>query len=438
MCGEPGRNGGKGRSRERVGVPVASGFAGLLLGLAGLVLGSDLGAAPPGASSTDPEVRALWVVRTALAHPDSARHAVRRAQEAGFNTLLVQVRGRGDAYYWSRWEPRAEALQARDPGYDPLAVVLEEASGTGVSVHAWVNALLVASAVNLPEDRRHVVHARPHLLAVPRSLARELYSMDPTDPGYVAALARHARERSGEVEGLYLSPAQPEAHEHLHSVWTDILDHYMVDGIHLDYIRLPSQEFDYSRGALDRFREWVRPRISSREWEEANRRHVADPLAFPQAFPQHWDAFRREGVTQLVERARWSLRQRRADALLTAAVFPDPGQASGTRFQEWAEWVGRGLLDAVAPMAYTDDDSVFRGQLTRAAEVAGAARVWAGVGIYQNSLEGAVRKARMARSLGLGGVALFSYDWAVQPEGVQAAGGPYLPRFAQEVFGGGP
>jgi len=56
------------------------------------------------------QLRALWVIRTTLTHPDSIRAMVDRAADAGFNTLLVQVRGRGDAYYRSRWEPKPPAV----------------------------------------------------------------------------------------------------------------------------------------------------------------------------------------------------------------------------------------------------------------------------------------------------------------------------------------
>ena len=30
--------------------------------------------------------------------------------------------------------------------------------------------------------------------------------------------------------------------------------HYAVDGVHFDYIRYPSSDFDYGVGAIDRFR----------------------------------------------------------------------------------------------------------------------------------------------------------------------------------------
>ena len=49
---------------------------------------------------------------------------MRSAAASGFNTLLVQVRGRGDAYYASRVEPRAEPLASQPSSFDPLATVI--------------------------------------------------------------------------------------------------------------------------------------------------------------------------------------------------------------------------------------------------------------------------------------------------------------------------
>ena len=59
---------------------------------------------------TNKEVRALWVVRTTLTSPEKFKHMIDSAAGTGFNTLIVLVRGRGDAYYRSRWEPRAIEL----------------------------------------------------------------------------------------------------------------------------------------------------------------------------------------------------------------------------------------------------------------------------------------------------------------------------------------
>ena len=67
---------------------------------------------------------------------------VAQADAAGFNTLLVQVRGRGDALYTSEREPRAESL-AEYPAFDPLQAAIDEAHARGMAVHAWVNTHLV-------------------------------------------------------------------------------------------------------------------------------------------------------------------------------------------------------------------------------------------------------------------------------------------------------
>src|SRR4029079_13825936 len=57
------------------------------------------------------EVRALWVVRTTLTSPDKIHQLVNAAADNGFNTLIVQIRGRGDAYFNSKVEPRASELK---------------------------------------------------------------------------------------------------------------------------------------------------------------------------------------------------------------------------------------------------------------------------------------------------------------------------------------
>src|SRR6476469_3697592 len=85
------------------------------------------------------EVRALWVLRTSLSTPASIHALVKTASDHGFNTLLVQVRGRGDAYYTSDLEPRAAELVRQPAAFDPLASLLAEAHKSGVRVHAWVS-----------------------------------------------------------------------------------------------------------------------------------------------------------------------------------------------------------------------------------------------------------------------------------------------------------
>src|SRR5580700_1148574 len=71
------------------------------------------------------EVRGLWVVRNSIESPDQIHNLVQLAAASGFNTLFVQVRGRGDAYYNSSIEPRAQELSKQPLSFDPLQTVID-------------------------------------------------------------------------------------------------------------------------------------------------------------------------------------------------------------------------------------------------------------------------------------------------------------------------
>lgn len=396
---------------------------------------------PPAAGPVAPapvpfrEVRALWVVRTTLTHPDSIRAMVRRASDAGFNTLLVQVRGRGDALYLGGPEPRSPLLGAQPADFDPLALVLEEARRRGLEVHAWVNTHLVSSAVTLPVEPGHIVNANPEWLAVPRELARRLHGMDPADRRYVEALAAHARENRTRVEGLYSSPVHPGVADRVVEIWRHLLTRYDLDGVHLDYMRYGTPDFDHSRGALTLFRNEMAGRVAPARRESLDAAAGRDPLAWVEAYPAEWRAFRESAVSALVERIAAESRALRPGVRITAAVFPGLATARRDRFQDWGTWVERGWVDAVAPMSYTADPMVFRDQIRDAVRTAGGGRVWAGLGVYQTTFQGALGHASAAREEGVAGLVLFSYDWAVA-EGWRVAGGSYLDLFAQRTFPG--
>lgn len=361
------------------------------------------------AQKPEAEVRALWVQRATLTSPGAIQSLVQSAKAAGFNTLLVQVRGRGDAYYQSRLEPRAAALAKQPPSFDPLETVLAEAHPAGLRVHAWINANLVSDA-DPPSLPDHLVYTHPEWLMVPRDLAADLRDVAPRKPQYLAALSRYARAHSDRIEGLYASPLQPAAAEHTLRVIADVATRYPVDGIHLDYIRFPSAEYDYSPAALAQFRRYLEPRVSSGERRQYDARAKDEPLFYTQMFPQRWQEFRQERLTELVTRVRAVVKARRPKAVLSAAVIPDAQDAATRRFQTWDTWLESGLLDVVCPMAYTTDAAMFRSQISNVRRLAGSRPVWAGIGSFQLSSLETVLNIRAARQLGAQGVILFSYD----------------------------
>ncbi|HSG50363.1 MAG TPA: family 10 glycosylhydrolase, partial [Longimicrobiales bacterium] len=280
-------------------------------------------------------------MRTTMNRAESIRAMVDRAAAAGVNTLLLQVRGRGDAYYRSRWEPRAESVVGT-PGFDPLALAIEEAHARGMAVHAWVNTHLVHGLGEPPASPDHLVNAHPDWVAVPRALGRELVGVPPDDPRYRNTLLAWARDNRERVEGLYSSPSHPAVQERVYSVWMDLVERYDLDGLHFDYVRYPSSEFDYSAGALERFREWVAPRLSAERAGELDRARATDPYAYPEGLPDAWAEFRRDQVTGLVERVYHGVKARRPELLVSAAVFPDASDAYRSRYQDWEGWLTDG------------------------------------------------------------------------------------------------
>jgi uncharacterized lipoprotein YddW (UPF0748 family) len=380
------------------------------------------------------EVRGLWVVRWTMTSQEQVRDMVADAADAGFNTLIVQVRGRADAFYLSELEPRPESLQGL-PGFDPLALAIEEGHRRGMAVHAWVNTHLVWGPTAPPQSPRHLVNSDPEWLAVPRVLARELYDVAPRDPRFFAALREYAAERPETVEGIFTSPSHPDVRARVRAVWMDLLDRYDLDGIHFDYIRFPSADFDYSRGALERFRAWVTPRVSVARLVEIERAWATNPLAYTTALLDEWDEFRRMHITSLVAEIYHEVKARRPELIVSAAVVADPGTAHSTRFQDWVGWLEQGILDIAVPMAYTPDNGRFQALVRSARQAARyRERVWAGIGAYMDSFGGTVDKIDLARAEDAGGVVLFSYDWAAT-DGRGDAADPYLQRLGRERFG---
>jgi uncharacterized lipoprotein YddW (UPF0748 family) len=379
------------------------------------------------------ETRALWVLRTSLTTPASIAALVRNASGHGFNTLLVQVRGRGDAYYRGGIEPLPPDLLRQPAAFDPLATVIEQAHAAGLRVHAWVNVNLVSSAADLPVAREHLIYRHPGWLMVPRDIAQTLAAIEPESPAYVGTLARWTRARPAEVEGLYASPVLPAAAAYVEGIVRGLAQRYAVDGVHFDYVRYPNERFDYSRAAIREFRADVRPRL-----DEATRRALDglerdDLFAYPDGLQDEWRLFRVARMTALMARLGRAVKQERPAALVTVAAAPEAAEAYARKMQDWPGWLAGGIVDGVAPMAYTTEPAQFAEQIAAAREAAGGRLVWAGIGAWRLSPQETVDNIQTARRLGAAGIVLFSYDSLINPR--QSTPG-YLETVSRGAFAG--
>jgi len=293
--------------------------------------------------------KSLWVVRDRITTQAAIDDLL--ADSVGWNIrdLVVQVRGRGDAYYTSAREPRAEALD--DPSFDPLAHLVRGGAAVGVRIHAWANGTFVWSSPSgdLPRSPAHLVNAHPDWLLRPDSV----HYLDPVG--------------GTDWEGIYIDPTNAAARGHTVAVFEDIVRRYPVEGFHHDYIRYPQSA--YARSPDD---------------------HTA--------------------ITTIVRETTARVRAARPGIVISAAVFPDPAVARERVLQRWPEWAAERLIDLVCPMAYRTDTAEVRRLLGAARAAAPSTRMWGGLMAYATERERGRAHVRAARDAECDGVILFAYD----------------------------
>ncbi len=278
-------------------------------------------------------VRAIWVTRWDYKSAADIARIMDNCRGAGFNTVLFQVRGNGTVFYRSKMEPWADELGGRDPGFDPLAVACREARRRGLSLHAWVNVMPGWRGDKPPRNPRQLYRARPEWFL---------------------------RDESGRRQplGWYnsLNPSYPDVRKYLVKLCREIVEHYPIDGLHLDYIRFPN-EWHASYLPRRRVPDYPRdPRTLA-----LFRRATGQT---PQSAPRQWDAWRTEQVTRVVRDIRSMMRSARPGLNLSAAVGASPKEAKRRHFQDSRRWLAEGLLDAVYPMNYAGDMSNFAKRLS--------------------------------------------------------------------------
>ena len=116
----------------------------------------------PAAALAGQEYRAMWISFLEFQNMDfSAEEAFRgevstamqNCADLGLNTVIVQVRPYGDALYPSElfpWSDLCTGTQGQDPGFDPLAVLLEEAHARDLRFEAWINPYRIRLHGGLP------------------------------------------------------------------------------------------------------------------------------------------------------------------------------------------------------------------------------------------------------------------------------------------------
>jgi len=346
-------------------------------------------------SSGPPEpLRGLWVVRHVLTSPEKIDSMLSLVRRCGITDLFVQVRGRGDAFYNSKYEPKARAIA--DSTFDPLRYLLNHTQGDSLRIHAWVNVFYIWSADKLPKDENHLVNLQTDWLACPLN-QRNFLSDYP-----------HSMRRVG-AEGLYLSPMVPRAQQYLVNLCTDLLKSYPVDGLHLDYIRYPNQDFDVHPYVIRQFRHrYIIDPIQFLKDGDAFVRNYT--LAGYESYFQLWRKYLMDGLSGFVEKMAITVRRQFPDVIFTAAVKPDIFTAHWKYYQDWDRWLREGWLDYAIPMNYAVDSETFRKRLNQYVDKVSLDKCLVGISLYNQPPEDAIAKINLLFTLRNAGFVLFSYD----------------------------
>jgi uncharacterized lipoprotein YddW (UPF0748 family) len=367
-------------------------------------------AAPPVSPSPAPAQRvprfALWVpcegsVRV-LDDASRVPALVADARALGATDLFVQVYRGGRAWFSSSVADASPHRAARERhGADPLARLLVEAHAAGLRVHAWINALSLATQ----RDAKILKRLGPEAVMIDRRgrSVLDYPELDFPEPD-------RSFYRMGTPQ-VWIDPAVPSVGETLAALVGEMLARYpQLDGVHLDYIRHPDV-LPFSPGS--RFGVGVDFGYgpSSRARFERETGLVA-PFGDSLANADRWDDWRRERVSEIVLRVASAARAARPHIEVSAAVWAYADRAYLALFQDWRGWLEDGLLDFAVPMAYTRDDRLLRYLARGALGGVGGDRVWIGLGPWLFAGEPDRARAQLDAVLALSppGVSLFSYD----------------------------
>ena len=266
------------------------------------------------------EVRAVWLTtnygldwpRNKISQEVQKRELVAildNLQKHNFNTVMFQVRARGEMFYDSKIEPMASVIvpsRYGNPKFDPLAFAIEECHKRGMELHAW----MVTYPLGLD---KHV-----------RSLgARSVTKKNPSI----------TRKYRGE---WFLDPGNPKTDDYLLSIVKEIVSNYDIDGIHFDYIRYPDNTGKFPDAGMYRLHGKGK---TLHQW-------------------------RRDNITRFVAKAYdWVKSQKKWVQVSSAPLgryraLGDTGvgwTALETVFQDAATWLKMGKHDALYPMMYYKD-----------------------------------------------------------------------------------
>ncbi len=167
-----------------------------------------------------------------------------RCAAVGLNVVVVQVRPFSDAIYPSSiypWSHLLTGTQGQDPGFDPLAILIEQAHARGLVFEAWVNPYRGRLNDNTPQGA--LAGGNPAVL--------------------------HPDWAIEANNGLYYDPALPDVQQMVVDGVMELVQNYNVDGIEFDDYFYPTTDEAFDEDSFARYgagqalTEWRRGNVNT-------------------------------------------------------------------------------------------------------------------------------------------------------------------------------
>ena len=305
----------------------------------------------------------------------------------GINTVYVHVRPFGDAIYKSDyfpWSKYCTGYIGKDPGYDPLKVMIDEAHARGISFQAWVNPLRCYHEDDAPDVSTAYKTGQWY---------------DTKDGDYIVKVNSY----------WWLNPAYKEVTDLIANGAAELVSKYDVDGVHIDDYFYPTTEayFDSiafnasSYSSLSQFRLDNCSRMVA-DMYKAVKSH--NPTAL---FGVSAQGNVTNNETQLyADVEKWSKEDGYVDYMAPQIYygFDNGGQPFEQVVEQWDKMLadtGKSLIPGLAVYKIGTEDE------------------WAGSGRYEWQNDKEIIKRQIVKSQktsNYGGVILYSYQFIFEPD----------------------
>ena len=210
------------------------------------------------------EMRGIWIPFMSLtltpeecSADDFRRKAAVMAQKCadlGLNTMVVHVRPFGDAIYPSAYFPWSHILtgtQGKDPGFDPLSILLEEAHRRGLAVHAWINPFRISTG------------------QTPSKLSAD----NPYCQWQQEDNGGEEQDTFSSQGGIYYNPSSVRVRRLILDGIRELVQQYDIDGIQIDDYFYPEEDMNCDKKSYQAYvrsvKEGCLP-LSQKEWRREN------------------------------------------------------------------------------------------------------------------------------------------------------------------------